>query len=202
MLNITQRISLSKNARRLIKKRIKHDGGLNVDSWTNIPRTVKNEISKKLLFNHSPQCVYCERLLIATGNQVDHFAHKASFPQYTFTTTNLFYSCTYCNSSTRKGQKSTIDLPTNVNYRLCNFSIIHPLFENPDAEIIFQDADRIYFDRTLSSIKGNNTIDFFGWDDNQMTLLRARTLVNERLFPLTLIATKQLIQEIIAYKKK
>ncbi|QLC64951.1 hypothetical protein LPB248_01260 [Flavobacterium sp. LPB0248] len=200
MLNIINRISLSKKSKKLIKKLKREKGEFTVKTWSEINKSVKNEISRKLLFHHNPYCVYCERLLLGTGNQIDHFVNKSNFPQFTFNTINLFYSCTYCNSSVRKGQKITVVAPINNNYKLCTFNIVHPLIHNPDAEILYQDTDKIYFDRINSSVLGNNTIDFFGWDDRQMTMLRARTLLNERLNRISDKDNRMLIEEIISYR--
>lgn len=200
MLNINKRISLSRQSKRLIKKLRRKDNGLNGDSWKNIHKSVKNELSKKLLFNHSPRCVYCERYFIAERSEIDHFAHKARYPQFTFITPNLYYSCNFCNSSNRKGQKQTIIGTVNAKYNLCNFLILHPYFDNPDDEIKFKDRERVDFDWNNCTIKGKETIKFWKWDDTPMTLLRAQNSLINRLNPLTSDNEIKLIQEIISYK--
>ena len=203
MLNITTRISLSKRAKKqIIKLKNKNAGSFNENSWTSISANVKNEISKRLLLAHSPRCVYCERYFISTGNQIDHFAHKAAYPQFSFSSLNLFNSCTYCNSSSRKGQKPTVIDPPNNRYDQCIFSIVHPFLNDPDVEIVFKDADKVDYDWTGCSQKGKDTILLFGWDDTMMTMFRARVLIEERLKPLTSLEEINLIQEIISYKKK
>ena len=201
MLNIVNRFSLSKKSKKAIKKfKRKNGGAFDGDSWKNIGKRIKNDISKKILFIQGPRCVYCERLLLATGNQIDHFAHKAQYYQFTFEPINLFYSCTFCNSSDRKGQKDTVNAPVNIQYNLCDFNIAHPYLNNPENEIFYQDNDRIFFDKPSCSELGLATIDFFKWDDELMTLFRANTLRNERLNPFTTEQEKQLILQIIAYK--
>ncbi|MFC4739992.1 hypothetical protein ACFO3U_08295 [Flavobacterium ponti] len=171
-----------------------------MNSWKAIKKRVKNEISKKLLAKNGPYCVYCERVLIGTGNQIDHFAHKALHSQFTFNPVNLFYSCSFCNSSARKGQKNTINNPVQFRYDLCQFKIVHPYFDNPDTEILYQDADKVFFDLPSCSNLGRDTIAFFKWDDIHMTMFRARTLKIERLNPLSPIEEQQLILSIISYK--
>lgn len=203
MLNIINRISLSKRVKKQITKLKKKNGGsFDKHSWDNISANVKNEISKKLLLAHSPKCVYCDRYLLATGNQIDHFANKAAFPQFSFAVINLFNSCIYCNSSSRKGQKPTINVPFSNRYDQNHFSIVHPFFNNPDIEIVFKDADKIDYDWSNCSQIGKDTISFFGWGDTLMTMFRAKILRVERLYPLTSSEEIILIQEIISYRKK
>ncbi|MDP3147722.1 MAG: retron system putative HNH endonuclease [Ignavibacteria bacterium] len=200
MLNITSRISFSKDAKRRIKKFYKKNkGGLDSSSWANISKNVKNEISRKLFAKDGYKCIYCERYLIALSPEIDHFAHKAAYPQFTFTTVNFFYSCGFCNSTSRKGQKSTI-LSLHQYYNRCIFNIIHPYYDDPNNEIKFQDADRIKLDWDNCTIKGKATIDFFHYNDTIMTMIRSRDLGIDRLNPLLSSDERKLIQESIAYK--
>lgn len=201
MLNINTRISLSSTSKSSIRvlKAIQR-GNFTHASWDMIGKRVKNEISKRLFVNQGLKCVYCERYLIGLGHEIDHFAHKADYPQFTFIPVNLFYSCKFCNSPGRKGQKNTI-LNINSRYDRCTFSIVHPFYHNPEVEIVFSDADRIYFDRPNCSQLGQDTIDFFDWGDLLYSTIRSKILVNERLNPLTSVEEIQLIQESIAYKE-
>lgn len=201
MLNITTRLTISRASSRYVRAlKLRQNGNFTQTSWSLIRNSVKNEISGKLFANQGLKCVYCERYLIGLGHEIDHFAHKADYPQFTFTAVNLFYSCKLCNSPERKGQKNTIET-LNDHYNNCTFSIVHPYYHNTDFEIIFTDQDRIYFDRINSTQLGNNTIDFFNWDDLLYTTIRSRTLVNERLNPLTSQEERELIQLSISYKK-
>lgn len=200
MLNIKTRISLSRDSKKRIKNFLKKRGGvLNGDSWSLVSKNVKNDISGKLLYNQSFKCTYCERYLIALTHQIDHFAHKAAYPQFTFSTTNLFYSCGFCNSSGIKGQKSTIHV-LNHRYDLTTFNIVHPYYDNPDNEMVFRDADRIFFDFMSCTAKGLATIIFFSYDQLPMTTIRSRDLMYQRLNPLLINEERRLIQEAIAYK--
>lgn len=200
MLNITTRISISRTSRAFIKRlKFKQNGKFTPKSWGMIRNSVKNEISQKLFANQGLKCVYCERYLIGLGHEIDHFAHKADYPEFTFIPLNLFYSCKLCNSAERKGQKNTISAPL-AQYGQCTFSIVHPFFNDPSIEIIYTDPDKIYFDRSKCSQVGSDTIDFFEWDDLLYSTIRSRTLVNERLNPLTTEEEKQLIQLAISYK--
>jgi len=199
MINIENRISLSKASKIIVKELVRQQKGLNSKSWDAISKNVKNEISKKLLYNQRAKCVYCERYFIGLKNEIDHFAHKGEYSQYTFVTTNLFYSCNYCNSLI-KNQRPTIVGNANINYKINDFLIIHPYFHNPDKEIVFKDKDRVDFDWENCSKLGKDTITFWYWDEFVSTKIRAKTVLLERLEPLSTIEEITLIQEIIAYK--
>lgn len=198
MLNINRRISISRVNKNRIKTHVRLIN-LNKGSWHQISKKVKNEISKRLFFNQGFYCVYCERELTGLNPQIDHFANKSDFPQFTFTSTNLFYSCSYCNSSGVKGSKSTIN-NLHERYDLCEFSIVHPYNDNVDNEIIFQDADKLFYDIDECTIKGRETIDFFDFGGIMMTNIRTKKLLFERKFPLLTDDEKKLIRAAVAYK--
>ncbi len=123
MLNITTRISLSRASKSFIRAlRSRQHGSFTQASWKMIRKSVKNEISGKLFANQGLKCVYCERNLIGMGHEIDHFAHKADYSEFTFISVNLFYSCKLCNSSERKGQKKTIDV-IDPHYNKCTFRL-------------------------------------------------------------------------------
>jgi uncharacterized protein (TIGR02646 family) len=200
MLNINTKITLSTESECYIQTLKSRQGGnFTQASWGMIRNSVKNEISGKLFANQGLKCVFCERYLIGLGHEMDHFAHKGDYPEFTFSPENIFYSCKSCNSPERKGQKNTIDVKKPV-YNRCTFLIVHPFFNDPTIEIIFTDHDRIYFDRVKCTQLGKNTIDFFRWDDLLYSTIRSRTLINERLNPLTSQEEIALIQLSIAYK--
>ncbi len=199
MLNITSRIKLSKKSLQKIKKLILKKNGLNSKSWDNISNKVKNEISIKLLFNQGPKCVYCERYFIGETNEIDHFAHKGKYPQYTFITANLFYACNYCNSFV-KNQRNTIYSLPQREYNRNFFAIVHPYYNNPDNEIFYKDEDRVDINWDMCTDIGKETVVFWNWDKSIMTTIRTKTVLEQRLNPLTNDEEKILIQEIIAYK--
>ncbi|MCM4153543.1 TIGR02646 family protein [Arenibacter sp. N53] len=202
MLNLQNRISLSKDSKLKLKEFLKNKAGvLDSKSWTLIHSRVKNDISSKLLYNQNLRCAYCQRYLYSTVPQIDHFAHKAAYPQFTFITTNLFYACNYCNSSGIKGQKNTIAVLDN-RYDRTKFNILHPYYDDIDSEIIYSDSDKIIFERANCSAKGLATINFFDFDGLPMTLFRSNTLLQERRNPLLLEDERELINRCIAYKAK
>lgn len=198
MINITTRISLSKTSKKIIKTHIRKQP-YSSKTWDVINKAVKNEISKKLLFNQGPYCVYCERSFLREKIEIDHFAHKGDYSQFTFTTINLFYSCNFCNSLV-KNQRSTIFELPHVNYRNCTFLIVHPFLNNPDDEILFKDPERVDIDWDQCTDLGKDTITFWKWDEQEMTMFRAQMATIRRLHPLTSEAERDLINKIIAYK--
>jgi uncharacterized protein (TIGR02646 family) len=199
MINVTKTYILTQTSIDIIDEHRRINRDFNSKSWSLIHKSVKNEISTKIFDNHGFKCIYCERDLIGLGNEMDHFAHKGDYPKFTFIPENIFYSCKFCNSTSRKGQKNTVKNENSL-YNRCDFLIVHPFFDNPDNEIKFLDDDRIFFDRPNCSKLGRDTIDFFRWDDLVYTTIRSRTLINERLNPLTSTDEKILIQEAITYK--
>ncbi len=200
MLNIQNRISFSKNSKKIIKKFTREiNGALDAHSWSKIKKELKSEISRKLLANQNYKCVYCKRYLLGLGHEIDHFANKAHHPKFCFNPTNLFYSCHFCNSSSRKGSKNTVSI-VSAFYRNCVFNIVHPYFNDVDNEIIYKDADKIYFDWASCTNLGRQTIVFFGYDDLEMTLIRSKTIVFERQNPLTTQEERKLIDLAISYK--
>jgi|GEM_PF-6852481 len=201
MINITTRICLSKKSKKIIKRFLKRDchGHYDVNSWDKIPKSVKNEFSKRLFYNQNNKCVYCGRYLPLNAPEMDHFAHKARYPQFSFTAINVFYSCRFCNSPTRKGQKPTIRV-LHDNYRQCNFSIVHPYLNNPDNEIFYKDVDRIDIDWFRCTPLGKVTINFFGYHDSFYTGIRSQNHILSVFSPYTSEQEKEQIQKSIAYK--
>ncbi|MFM2225628.1 MAG: hypothetical protein RJA07_1830 [Bacteroidota bacterium] len=202
MININQRISLSKKSKRTIKKFLIKNGQLSTSSWDEINKKVKNEISKKLLSTHFLNCAYCEGSLIIQGNQIDHFSPKSVTPEFSFNPTNLFYICGHCNSKARKGDKPTINSPVKKNYSENEFKIVHPYFDNTDNEIVFTDNDRIFFDWDTCSLKGIYTIWFFKWADPRMTQIRNMNAMIRKNSSNNSFNDKILINSIISYKNK
>lgn len=200
MINLTQRISLSKKSKKKINKYVKMHGLLDSDSWKNINKSVRHEISCKLLSIQKLQCAYCEGSLITQGNQIDHFSPKSLTPKFTYTCSNLFYACLHCNSTERKGSKPTIIDPINDYYSMNFFRIVHPLFDDTDNEIIFTDDNRATFDWERCSLKGIYTIWFFNFTDPRMTMIRNSNALLRRYSSAISFSDRVLIDSIIAYK--
>ncbi|MDP4282797.1 MAG: hypothetical protein Q8891_00090 [Bacteroidota bacterium] len=200
MLNITHRICLSKNSKKIIKKYWRNRRGvLDAHSWNSINNRVKNDISKKSLKNQGFKCVFCQRYLYGQSPELEHFANKALYARFSFNPINIFYSCHFCNSTDRKGILNTI-LIYNNRYDQCMFSILHPYLDDIDAQLIYQDEDKVLFDWLSCSQRARDTIVSLILDDPIMSNIRSRDLLYQRLNPLTSISENELIQLSIAYK--
>ena len=200
MINLHNRISLSNASKKKIKAFLrKNHGNLNGNSWDLINKSIKNELSGKLLYNQKFKCVYCERYLTGLYPQIDHFAPKSRYPSFCFNPSNLFYVCGFCNSSI-KGKKNTVAI-INDRYDKTTFRIVNPYRNNPNEEIKFSDEDRIDLDVPNCTYLGKKTIVFFEYHKTLMTNIRAKQLVYERLNPLLSEDERKLIHESIAYRK-
>lgn len=203
MLNLTEKIRFSrKDKKHLRKLRKKYGGTFTYGSWgdgTNETKRIKRKISYQLLRYQKLKCVYCELWLFSRNREIDHFAPRKHNPEYSFEALNLFYSCGQCNSSFIKGEKPTV-IQSNGRYHQCTFNILHPIFDDVDYHIKYQDADRINLDFPKCSNLGLRTIDFFKMDSILATIKRTKELRLEIDNPLTTKEEKELIGEILAYK--
>lgn len=162
-------------------------------------RAIKHKISVFTMQNQGVRCVYCESVLRNGIAPIEHLAPKEKHREFTFHPQNLFAACGCCNSPIIKGRKDTISSnPKFLEYENNEFSIVHPLFDNPDDHIKYLDADRIMFDLNACSQKGVDTIDFFNWKSYSAYVDRVHTAATRHLS----IDVNQLIQEISTYKPK
>ncbi len=125
MLNLNSTVKLSKKQ----KDKIKSIGTLNKDSWDKKKTSLKGNISHQLDILQSSRCAYCDCRII-DGADVDHIAHKALYPQFTFEPRNLVLACTLCNEKL-KGRLDTIDNLSKY-YKSCKFKMVHPYFDDVD----------------------------------------------------------------------
>lgn len=182
--------------------RTKYGGNFTVKSWGDGEKATKKAKQKISLQLHTYQkyrCVYCERSLVGIDKEIDHIAPKHINPEYTFEAINLAYACGLCNGTSKKGQNPTI-ANNNGYYHQHIFLIVHPYLDNPAVHITYQDADKIYLDIPNCSPEGVNTIRMFDFDEDEMTIFRAKTLKNERDNPIDDETLKSLILKAVAYK--
>ena len=160
-------------------------------------KAIKHKISEFTLSNQEGRCVYCESLLRKGESAIEHFAPKKAHREFTFHPMNLFSACGCCNSTSVKGEKDTITSnPVSLQYEDNDFSIVHPLLDNPDDHIKFIDADRTIFDLAVCTQKGLDTIAFFDWNSYTSRIDRVNKAATKHI-PLDLI---RLIQDISTYK--
>ncbi len=62
-------------------------------------------------------CSFCDGFpLETTGEIIEHFRPKASFPLLSYVWINLFYCCKYCNENKRENPERHLLKPDNINY--------------------------------------------------------------------------------------
>lgn len=153
------------------------------DTNTKEMNMVKKHIRTYLSHFQDNKCAYCGLPLDETsGSEIEHIAPKGgkqmpTHPQFTFTPYNLALSCHYCNSPAKKGRKNTIT-KKDINYRLCEFSIVHPYFDDPKDhfEWVAKGNEILISNKTT---KGDRSIEIFHLDDTAHNEARARLLYYE-----------------------
>lgn len=62
-------------------------------------------------------CSFCDGFpLETTGETIEHFRPKASFPLLSYFWKNLFYCCKYCNECKGENPERNLLKPDNINY--------------------------------------------------------------------------------------
>ncbi len=138
----------------------------NLSVLTNLNVTkIKESIKAHLLgeVQQNGKCYYCEgtfTLPKGVGDpEIDHFAHKAKYNKFTFTSNNLVLACHQCNSFSKKGYNDTV-YEYDENYMSCKFTIIHPYFDNKSEHMIFDHDVKIWLIKNDSK-KAMETIRMF-----------------------------------------
>lgn len=96
----------------------------------------KEILSRQLLLIQDNKCAFCGLKLGETSRpEIEHVVPKGgdkrpAHPELAFHRINLVMACTYCNGSSKKGQRDVLRV-RNRNYRLCEFSIVHPIVDDP-----------------------------------------------------------------------
>lgn len=146
-------------------------------------KSLKRHIRTVLEKFQKNKCAYCGLPLNETsGSEIEHIAPKGGvvYPKYTeftFTPLNLVLSCHLCNSPAKKGRKDTI-LTLNTNYKMCNFSIVHPYFDDPvnHLEWVPNGSDVLI---SFKTPKGEKSIEIFKLNDSAHNEARAKLLLYE-----------------------
>jgi uncharacterized protein (TIGR02646 family) len=146
--------------------------------WENTggrPRRFKDELTTDLLPKQSHRCAYCCNRLMGSQPHRDHVAPKglALHPEFTFEVRNLVLACYYCNSE-RKRETDTIAVKV-PQYELCQFTIVHPILDNPDDHLQFVGhRGDILIQAVNGSAKGQTTIDLFDLASANQSKARAK----------------------------
>lgn len=91
-------------------------------SWT------EEDVINQLKMDQYQKCYLCERILI-TDFQVEHHKSRKNFPALTYEWTNLYWSCSYCNS---KKSSSFDDLLNPVDNNIED--LIYQSFDFPNGK--------------------------------------------------------------------
>lgn len=134
---------------------------------------IKDRIKERLLDIQGPFCIYCgiHKEIIGTLDR-EHIALKGSYPEFSFTKQNLVLACGYCNRSEKKHITNVISV-YDENYQNCEFSIVHPYFDNIEEhiELTFENAN-ISLSPRNGSVKGDNTLRLFRLTEYEQSAFR------------------------------
>jgi uncharacterized protein (TIGR02646 family) len=134
----------------------------------------KARLKSELLDIQDDKCVYCMQTIdtrTAYDGDREHFANKNRYPEYTFEPYNLLLACRTCNNPL-KGQTNTIENQNN-RYTDCDFSMVHPIIDNVDDHIGFNQGSIIF----AITDKGLRTIELFKLDDTYLNREREKELL-------------------------
>lgn len=151
------------------------------DSGKKINKAIKESIKRQLLLWQDEKCVYCGLKLGGTSREeIEHIAPRHLYPEFEYTTKNLAMSCQFCNSSSKKGRKDTIDIK-NAYYNKCTFTIVHPYYDDVDHFFESKGAIICICSGLTSSEKekAQNTMDMFGLCESHHVEARAMQLLWE-----------------------
>lgn len=162
--------------------------------------SIKTFIRDKLSDLQENECAYCGfELEVTSAPEIEHIAPKGEnlYPQFTFTETNLVFSCSFCNGYMKKWTTDTITT-LNSDYQLCEFSIVHPYFDDPTEHYDWVDNIKSILIQRKSQ-KGENSIKLFDLDSSRLSEYRARILYSTSLDNPDL--PSELLEEILKYRK-
>ena len=88
------------------------------------------DMAQKNNFDNQLRCAYCGSVMrITSSPEIEHIANKARYPEFMFYPLNLVLACHLCNFPEKKGQQNIISVYDN-NYKLCQFTIVHPILDD------------------------------------------------------------------------
>lgn len=199
---IEGRVSIPKSLKKHINKLKPYKGG-EWDLKTPQLAELKVRLRVQLKKIQGNRCAYCGLKFDETSNsEIEHIAPKggAIRPKYTkfvFIPYNLVLACHLCNSPVKKGRHDTIN-QLEINYKLCDFNIVHPYFDDPDDHYDWVPAGgEILISK--KTIKGENSIRLFDLDGSAHSEARAKLLLYaaHREHP---DAMEQQLKDILNYK--
>ncbi len=113
-------------------------------------------------------CSFCDGFpLEATGETIEHFRPKSSFPLLSYLWANLLYCCKYCNEKKGENSERRLIKPNDINYSFEKYF----LFD--------YDSGKIESNPGLSAdefLKADNTIRLYGLNEHNRPKWRKKFL--------------------------
>lgn len=103
-------------------------------------------------------CSFCDGFpLETTGETIEHFRPKASFPLLSYVWTNLFYCCKYCNENKGENPERLLIKPSDKNYSFETYFLFDYDSGKIEPNPVLVGADRL---------KAENTIILYGLNEH------------------------------------
>jgi hypothetical protein len=159
---------------------------------------LKKKILSSLLELQGDNCCFCGLPFFETSlPQVEHIAPKSKslHKEFIFTEENLALACSLCNGFSKKGTIDTVTKKKRV-YKRCQFSIVHPYYNNPKRHYDFKFADN----NVLISYKtrrGEITGGIFDLHGSRQSIARGGVFMREEL---RIPAMEELLNQILKRK--
>lgn len=190
MLNLKETLELTDEQKNIIQSL----EPLTKECWDKHETKLRKAIRSSLISLQNNFCVYCG-CPVHGLEDVEHIAHKATYPQFLFTPKNLVYSCKMCNQ-TYKG-RTDIVVHVDSDYEKCSFSIVHPYLDDVDH----------FFDTTKIAIqirqglnpqeqrRAKNTYKLLHWNDSAVLSRRAEAAMAQKYTEITGTSITQVLYE-------
>lgn len=201
---INERIRYTSSMKKYIKKQKPLTGGEWVIQDKGM-KLLKRQIRCQLIKIQDSKCAYCGLQLDETcRGEIEHIAPKGGekrpkYTQFTFTPYNLVLSCHLCNGPIKKGTKDTI-VSLNINYKLCEFNIFHPYFDNPSDHFDWI-ANGVNVLIQHKTEKGKKSIEIFGLDNNAHLEARGKAVLHSFFKNSNEEEAEKFITNVLEYKK-
>ncbi|MFF2795340.1 HNH endonuclease family protein [Lysinibacillus xylanilyticus] len=179
MLNLIGKNVKFSNKEKSYLKTIDVTDGKAWEKSTNEMNRIKEKVKIHLYSVQNHRCAYCgTRLNVGGRAEIEHIAPKgvSYHPEFTFHELNLLFACEHCNGSSKKGQIDIV-IKKSKYYPKCQFSIVHPFFDDPDLHYEWVNSVPICI--KSNTVKGKKSIEIFELDSPYLTEDRAKTLFSE-----------------------
>ncbi|MCH8261505.1 MAG: HNH endonuclease [Proteobacteria bacterium] len=154
---------------------------LSIDNGEKVRNKLKKSIKIKINTIQEPFCIYCGIHFDIVGvSEREHIAPKGKHPEFVFIEKNLALACHYCNGSSKKHDKETIEVKRQ-QYKDCTFNIIHPYFDEYHKELDFAfESGNLILAPLNNSKKGLVNIAMFDLNGPIQSALRGGQILREK----------------------